>query len=39
MYEIMQIDFNFFVQEKHVSFKASTCSVGELDEKQNHIKI
>jgi hypothetical protein len=38
MYEIVQIDFKFFVQEKHVYFKASTCSLGELD-KKNHIKI
>jgi hypothetical protein len=36
---MMQIDFNFFVQEKHVSFKASTCSLFKLEEKQNHIKF
>jgi hypothetical protein len=35
----MQIDFKLFVQEKHVLFKASMCSLGELDEKTNHIKI
>jgi hypothetical protein len=35
----MQIDFKLFVQEKHVLFKASMCSFGELDEKTNHIKI
>ncbi len=35
----MQIDFKLFVQEKHVLFKASMCSLGELDEKKNHIKI
>jgi hypothetical protein len=29
----MQIDFKEFVQEKHVLFKASMCSLGELDEK------
>jgi len=34
----MQIDFNLFVQEKHVLFKASMCSLGELDEKTNDIK-
>jgi hypothetical protein len=27
------------LQEKHVLFKASMCSLGELDEKANHIKI
>ncbi len=32
------IDFKLFVQEKHVSFYASTCSLGELDEKTNSIK-
>jgi hypothetical protein len=35
----MQIDFKIFVQEKHVLFKASMCSLGELDGKKNHIKI
>jgi hypothetical protein len=35
----MQIDFKKIVQEKHVLFKASMCSLGELDEKANHIKI
>ncbi len=35
----MQIDFSLFVQEKHVLFQASMCSLGELDEKTNHIKI
>ncbi len=35
----MQIDFKKFVQEKHVLFKASMYSLGELDEKTNHIKI
>jgi hypothetical protein len=30
----MQIDFKLFVQEKHVLFKTSMCSLGELDEKQ-----
>jgi len=34
----MQIDFKLFVQEKHVLFKASTCSLGELDEKTNHYQ-
>jgi len=29
----MQIDFKLFVQEKQVLFKASMCSLGELDEK------
>ncbi len=33
------IDFKLFVQEKHVSFYASTCSLGELDEETNYIKI
>jgi hypothetical protein len=32
MQKIIQIDFKLFVQEKHVLFKASMCSVGELDE-------
>ncbi len=35
----MQIDFKHFVQEKHILFKASMCSLGELDEKTSHIKI
>jgi len=35
----MQIHFNLFVQEKHVFFQASMCSLGELDEKTNYIKI
>jgi hypothetical protein len=30
----MQIDFNIFVQEKHVLFHTSMCSLGELDEKK-----
>jgi len=33
----MQIDFNFFVQEKHVLFKSNMCSLGKFDEKTNHI--
>jgi len=37
--KIMQIHFKLLVQEKHVLFKASMCSLGELDEKKNHIKI
>jgi hypothetical protein len=35
----MQIDFKLFVQEKLVLFKGNMCSLGELDEKKNHIKI
>jgi len=35
----MQIDFSLFVQEKHFLFQASMCSLGELGEKTNHIKI
>jgi len=35
----MQIGFKLFVQEKYVLFKASMCSLGELDGKKNHIKI
>jgi hypothetical protein len=35
----MQIAFKLFLQEKHVLFKTSMCSMGELDEKTNHIKI
>jgi hypothetical protein len=35
----MQIYFNFFVQEKHVLFQASMCSLNELNEKTNHMKI
>jgi hypothetical protein len=35
----MQIYFSFFAQEKRVLFQASMCSLGELDEKTNHIKI
>jgi hypothetical protein len=33
------IDFNFFVQQKHAPFYESTCSLDELDEKQNHTKF
>jgi hypothetical protein len=32
----MQIDFNIFVQEKHVLFHTSMCSLGELDEKKSY---
>jgi hypothetical protein len=35
----MQIDFSLFVHEKRVLFEASMCSLGELDEKTNHIKL
>jgi hypothetical protein len=35
----MQIDFKLFVQEKHVLFKSSMCSLGKLDEKTNHINF
>ncbi len=35
----LAIDFKLFVQEKHVAFFVSTCSLGELDEKTNYIKI
>jgi len=35
----MQIDFKLFAKEIHVLFKTSMCSLGELDEKTNHIKI
>jgi hypothetical protein len=33
------IDLNFFVQQKHAPFYESTCSLDELDEKPNCIKI
>ncbi len=33
------IDFKKIVEQKHVSFFESTCSLGELDEKPNHTKI
>ncbi len=39
MYEIMQIDFKKIVQEKHVYFYASTCSLGELDEKKPYQNL
>jgi hypothetical protein len=39
MYKVIQIDFKLFVQENHVSHKTCMCSLGELDEKKNHIKI
>ncbi len=29
----MQIDLKLFIQEKHVLFKTSMCSLGDLDEK------
>jgi hypothetical protein len=32
----MQIDFKLFLREKHVLFKASMCSLGELDEKKSY---
>ncbi len=35
----MQIDFNFFVQDKHVYFKANTCSLGQLDEKKSYQNL
>jgi hypothetical protein len=35
----MQIDFKLFLQEKHVLFKASMCSLDELDEKKIISKI
>jgi hypothetical protein len=34
MLKIKQIDFKLFAQEKHVLFKTSMCSLGELDEKK-----
>ncbi len=34
MYKIIQIDFQLFVQEKHVYHKTRTCSLGKLDEKK-----
>jgi len=34
MYKIIQIDFELFVQEKYVSHKTCTCSLGKLDEKK-----
>jgi len=34
MYKIIQIDFELFVQEKHVSHKTCTCSLGKFDEKK-----
>ncbi len=39
MYKIIEIDFELFVQEKHVSHKTHRCSLGKLDDKKNHIKI
>jgi hypothetical protein len=39
MYKIIKIDFELFVQEKHVSHKTHRCSLGKLDDKKNHIKI
>jgi len=35
----MQFDFKPFVQEIHVFIKTNMCSLGEFDEKTNHIKI
>jgi len=34
MYKIIQIDFELFVQEKHVSHKTCIWSLGKLDEKK-----
>jgi hypothetical protein len=34
MYKIIQFDFKLFVQEKHVSHKTCTFSLGKLDEKK-----
>ncbi len=34
MYKIIQIDFELFVQENHVSHKTRMCSLGKLDEKK-----
>jgi hypothetical protein len=34
MYKIIQIDFQLFVQERHVFHKTHTCSLGKLDEKK-----
>ncbi len=39
MYEIMQIDFKFFVQEKHVHFNANTYALGELDGKKSYQNL
>ncbi len=33
------IDFQKIAQQKHVYFYGSTCSLGELNEKPNHIKL
>jgi hypothetical protein len=32
------IDFKPFVQENHISIYSTTCSLGQLDEKINHLK-
>jgi hypothetical protein len=34
MYKIIQIDFQLFVQERHVFHKTHTCSLGKLDKKK-----
>jgi hypothetical protein len=36
MYKIIQIDFQLFVEEKHVSHKTRMCSLGKLDEKNSY---
>jgi len=36
MYKIIQIDFQLFVQEKHVYHKTLTCSLHKLDEKNSY---
>ncbi len=36
MYKIIQIDFQLFIQERHVFHKTHTCSLGKLDEKKSY---
>jgi hypothetical protein len=36
MHKIIQIDFELFVQEKHVFHKTRMCSLGKLDETKSY---
>jgi hypothetical protein len=38
MCKIIKLISNFFVQEKYVFSYVTTCLLGQLDEKKNHMK-
>jgi hypothetical protein len=39
MHKMMQLISNFLYQKNHASFYVITCSLGQVDENLNHMKI